>query len=84
MDYKLYCIITCLLFFGEMFGAIMIPNIAVIFDVIAPLSMTAINLIFPGLFYFFCSRKFKAVDDRLKYHLSKVYMVGGVCVVIFL
>jgi hypothetical protein len=84
MEPVIYNGVACLLFLMEIIGSILIPNVATVFDFISVFSMSSINFIFPGLFYYLCNKKFGNQRGGFKHYMSIAYMVGGLFMAAFI
>jgi hypothetical protein len=58
MKPKIYIIGTLILYLFVVFGSIFIRDLGMIFEIIAAISLTVINFIWPGSFYLIAEHKY--------------------------
>lgn len=64
MNYVLYFVTTCVLYFTQCLGAVMIEDIGLIFEFVSAISISCIAFIFPGVFYVIAERKYASTGQR--------------------
>lgn len=87
MPYIQYFIATCVLYFTEIIGAILIVDIGLIFEFISAISISSLAFIFPGVFYIIAERKFATTHQKLEKKRTRYaayfFTIFGIACMIF-